>query len=463
MTPSRQPAHARLLRSDATHLPSRATPQSPRNPAIAWSTTLAFATTILLAACGDASTSNGAATGLNGPDATLTAVTEDVFTIGALDGEDWETFGDVRGVWFDANGALHVFDADARRFVVVGPSGEFVRTVGQQGEGPGEIGNAMSATLFPDGRMAVFEFGLPGAFELFGPDGTWLEAATVDITKGVPGQRLVPMPDGRLLTAGAGRIRIAGRGSDPGDDEADEPAENRRPLDLFSLDGNDPETLYQAWDLPPAGEGETTNLEDSGGRARMSLQMNRMRAFEPGLHFGVLSDGRVAVADSIGWRVKLLASDGSVVGSIERPINPVQVTASIEDAERARRAAELEEGGGTRIQFVGPGPGGDMSSALRETMMRGLEEMIFADEIPVIADLAVDLEDRIWIARSGPLGQDDGPTDIATPDGDYVGTLPADGLRIPDAFGPGGLMAYMESDELGVESVRVVRLVSLER
>ena len=74
----------------------------------------------------------------------------------------------------------------------------------------------------------------------------------------------------------------------------------------------------------------------------------------------------------------------------------------------------------------------------------------------------MDWEDRIWLERWGPTGDDDGPTDVVTPDGDYIGTLPPDGLRTPDAFGPNGLMAYIERDEMDVQTVRVVRLVALE-
>ena len=86
----------------------------------------------------------------------------------------------------------------------------------------------------------------------------------------------------------------------------------------------------------------------------------------------------------------------------------------------------------------------------------------FADEVPVLYSVKVDWEDRIWVARRGPTGDDDGPTDIVTPDGDYIGTLPPEWLRTPDAFGPGGLMAYIESDDLDVPTVRVVRLIALE-
>ena len=40
-----------------------------------------------------------------------------------------------------------------------------------------------------------------------------------------------------------------------------------------------------------------------------------------------------------------------------------------------------------------------------------------------------------------------------------MGTLPADGIQVPDAFGPDGLMAYVETGELDVPVVRVIRLV----
>ena len=49
-------------------------------------------------------------------------------------------------------------------------------------------------------------------------------------------------------------------------------------------------------------------------------------------------------------------------------------------------------------------------------------------------------------------------TDLLMPDGRYLGSLPADGAEIPDAFGPDGLAAFIETDELGVRTVVVGRL-----
>ena len=91
-----------------------------------------------------------------------------------------------------------------------------------------------------------------------------------------------------------------------------------------------------------------------------------------------------------------------------------------------------------------------------------MDELRSADEVRVIANMAVDWEDRIWVERTGADGVEPGPIDIVTPEGDYVGTLGAGGVRIPGAFGPNGPMAYLETDDVGIPTVRVIRLASLQ-
>lgn len=62
-----------------------------------------------------------------------------------------------------------------------------------------------------------------------------------------------------------------------------------------------------------------------------------------------------------------------------------------------------------------------------------------------------------------PLGAGaDGPTEIVAPRGGYVGTIALTGVRIPDAFGPDGLIAYIDEDELEVQRERVARLPAVE-
>lgn len=66
------------------------------------------------------------------------------------------------------------------------------------------------------------------------------------------------------------------------------------------------------------------------------------------------------------------------------------------------------------------------------------------------------MDDRLWVART-PLPNEEGPIDIVSADARYLGTIPPGGLRIPDAFGPDGLMAYADTHDLGYPIVRVVR------
>ena len=67
-------------------------------------------------------------------------------------------------------------------------------------------------------------------------------------------------------------------------------------------------------------------------------------------------------------------------------------------------------------------------------------------------------EGTIWVRRRGEEPAGDGPIDLLTADGRYLGTLPADATAMPRAFGPEGLVAFVERDELDVPTVVVKRL-----
>ena len=391
----------------------------------------------LLVACGDTpdgSASDAAGT-LDGPDVIVNAVTEEVFTVGSVVGDTWDTFGRVSSVHFDAQANLHIFDSQLDHILVVGPDGSLIRTVGGRGEGPGEFDNVNTAIVGRDGSYTVMGF---FQIDLLEPDGEFVRRITLDpITTGLVMADLA-LPDGRLV----GHVRRSG-----GDDE--QSGEGSVPIHIFPLDDTEPELLYAAWELPEEDADESA----VSGTLETGMRMYRAagRAFEPRLDFDVLTDGRLALIDSIGYRVKLIGLDGSVTGTVERPIAPLPVDDAIMEAERERyREAEA----------------GVLASASTnfpiEIEREGVEGRTFADEVPVLYGLKVDWEDRIWVERRGPTGDDDGPTDIVTPDGDYIGTLPPDGLRTPNAFGPGGLMAYIERDEMDVPTVRVVRLVALD-
>jgi len=166
----------------------------------------------------------------------------------------------------------------------------------------------------------------------------------------------------------------------------------------------------------------------------------------------------LAVVDSMAYRIKLIGPQGSVVGLLQRQLVPEPVTVAIRDAERARRREAFSTPGAIHVDGV---EDREFAERLRATLLEQVENMVFAEVIPVIADMAVGPGDLIWVARTGPGGDGHGPIDILTADGAYIGTLPTGGPEIPDAFGPDGLMAYIETDDLDVPVVRVIRLVGV--
>ena len=395
--------------------------------------------------------------GLEGPDQIVVPTTEDAYVVGAFDGQEWETFAEVVEVDFDGAGNLYVLDAGARRVVVVGRDGALARTVGQEGEGPGEFRNPGSLAVFDDGSLAVLDVSWLHAFDAEGQFENSAPVITAQLGGALLSNAVVqPLSDGRVLLVSPASVRSLPPGVVmPGVDftEFDEGL----PLNVLPLDGGDPEVLYRAWEVPPPAPGSWETLQSGGGNAA-AVYVGGERAFEPHLHAAPISNGWVAVADSTDYAIKMVAADGAVAGIVERPIFPVVVTEAVQQRERERRLRELgnDQGGGPRMQdAIG-------EAAARNLHERNIEALQFMDEVQVIQEMAVDRADRLWIARAGADGFGDGPVDIVTMDGGYLGTLEPNALPVPDAFGPDGLMAYIERDDLGVQSVRVIRLVSLD-
>jgi len=200
------------------------------------------------------------------------------------------------------------------------------------------------------------------------------------------------------------------------------------------------DTVSVGW-LPPV---------DSVSLGRMpngyEFKRPRLRTFAPRLYWGVMPDGRVAFSDSTTFAVKIAEAGTGVVRILTRPIPPEPVTDGVIRGEKGRRLAELEEEAE---------PGED----LREERDR-IDDLRFFTEIPVIRGLAVTLDGDIWVMRRGEAPVSDGPIDLLTADGRYLGSYRPGATEIPDAFGPDGLVAFIETDELDVETVVVKRLAA---
>lgn len=97
---------------------------------------------------------------------------------------------------------------------------------------------------------------------------------------------------------------------------------------------------------------------------------------------------------------------------------------------RPRRRDQLESGqAGVRVMNVngqserGTGTDRGTPAAARALLEQGLESMEFAATVPVITGLLTDPAGRIWVQRESGDVSRDGPIDLLTSGGAYIGTI----------------------------------------
>ncbi len=429
-------------------------PSLPRWPASALGILSTLAA--LLPGCGEVIPE-----GLADGDAALDVSATELYRVGALDGEEWETFARIARVRFDGEGRLYILDPGRHSVVVLSPEGEYLRTVGTRGEGPGELRSPTTLEVMEDGTIVIGDMGAR-AYVLYASDGSYLRSVPLTDADGFPSPSSLFHPSGGIVTWG---ISLTfGPGQQPS-------FPTEVPIRLTSLDGSGTATLAEAWVPPRNLDLPVIRAPAGGGSVQMRIAVGgggggpALTGFEPRIHTAVLPDGRVAVVDSTLYRIAVYDPTGSTGDTFERSIRPQLVGEVEQRLERERRLADLASGATAPPTMLMMGGGGaTLTGPNEEEWRRSQEERIatmeFWDEIPVIQALASDVEGRLWVERSALPGEE-GPVDLLSSGGSYLGSIPPGSVRIPAAFGPNGLAAYIEEDELEIPFVRVVRLTGL--
>ena len=397
---------------------------------------------------------------LTGRDRQLEPAFEEVFRVGVLDGESWEMFATVPKVAFDALGNLYVFDrapgvnnADLR-IVIFDRSGAFVREFGSEGEGPGEFNEPRSFAVLRDGTVVVGDMG-HRAYQLFDPSGGFVRMVRMgEVTTSRRSGRVMvtttvvpfirPDPLGPAVFALGAPESADGTGQ-----EESEP--DFRTIVHHRLEGEEVETrtVARAWH-PPRGDAESSlkvlgpdDVVNALPRLReIASAVSGPRLFEPTVRMAVLPDGAIIYADSSTYKLKITGSGGGrPVRTIARPFHPEPVTVRIEEEYRRRREERNSE-----------------SNRPAGTISLEIQSESFYPELPVILRVRTTWDGRIWVMRRGDEFFEDGPVDVLTAAGDYMGTYRAGATKMPDAFGPDGLAAFIELDELDVATVVVRRV-----
>ncbi|MCP4573488.1 MAG: hypothetical protein GY838_14115 [bacterium] len=95
---------------------------------------------------------------------------QELWRIGGLEDEE-NLLGLVRRAVADREGNLYLLDTQLVQVLVYGPDGELLGTLGQEGDGPGEIRRPSDVVLLPDGTVGLVQ-GFPGRIVKVEKDGT---------------------------------------------------------------------------------------------------------------------------------------------------------------------------------------------------------------------------------------------------------------------------------------------------
>lgn len=399
----------------------------------------------LLALDAGGARAQGAIVRLPQADRPLAGTATQVFALGKAEGADHEMFGEISGVLFDASDNLYVLDRQAKRVMVYDRTGRFLRQIGKEGQGPGELIQPMHLMMGGDGNLIISDHGRFG-FSIFRTDGTFVRN---EIKEGV-------IPIGRYGTAwhpSGGIVSTFLRL--PGQQAGGPPQiSTAEPLMLVPFGSGAPRQVFT---IPSYDRVSQSSSPGAGGGREVRMMRRPPPAFTPPTLFGVLPNGNVALSFTSGYTVRVVDQNGQTLRYLQRPVRARLTTDR--DREQARQARrETMASGRGRITITMGGGGGPAARGTpsEAEINRVMGEMEFADTIPALQGLLVAPSGKLLVERTGANVGDPGPVDVVTPEGQYLGTFT--GVGLPDAISRSGLAAYIEYDDDDVGRVIVRRL-----
>ena len=118
--------------------------------------------------------------------------------------DDDVVFGQIGGMVVDDDGRLYVPDLQARQIAVFSSSGEFLRNLGREGEGPGEFREPSGLVVLSDGLIGVVSAQPPAIVCFQASDGEFVRNLHLEEVPQHPFQRL-----GRVVYRGSSIIATA--------------------------------------------------------------------------------------------------------------------------------------------------------------------------------------------------------------------------------------------------------------
>lgn len=290
--------------------------------------------------------------------------------LGSADGAGPDVFAFPAALEADAQGRLYVLDAQAAQVRVFGPDGTHVRSLGRQGQGPGELAQPVGFALAPDGAVWVVD-PRNRRYTVWDSTGALRESVRRDNDF-----IMVPWP---------GRFDRQGRLWDVG------PGSGKAGSAPTLLRRDDAESAAAAIPLPSVSPEQ---FSITRGPVSSSVPV----PFSPRLQWALDAEGHVWSGVTGSYRLVNWQPGGDTLRIVERAAAPVPVS----DAERDSLPAQLKG-------FTDQGGKIDLSRVPRNK--------------PAFSSLFTDDRGWVWVRPSVPAGASGTALDVFDPEGRYHGRV----------------------------------------
>jgi sugar lactone lactonase YvrE len=322
--------------------------------------------------------------------------------VGTLDGMGPDMFGAITDFEVDAYGRVWLFEGQAQELRVFDSDGRHIRTVGRQGEGPGEFTQVIGTTWGPDGHLWIVD---PSNNRLSVVDTTGAFVASHPTIGGIV---IMPWPGG---FDDAGRFYTYGVDTAAEDDFA--LVMVRHGPDLQPIDSV----------APPEYPGERQYYEIRNENSWMMTGV----PFTPSLEWRLGHDGTYWAGLTGDYRIFQLSWSGDTLRSIRRDYEALPVTST--DLEEAKEGLDW---------FIEAGGKADWSR--------------IPSSKPAFEDFVIDDAGYLWVQMIAPEDESGRLFDVFDPEGRYLGEVLA---PFPVVFNPapvieGDHLYAVTEDELEV-------------
>jgi hypothetical protein len=231
-------------------------------------------------------------------DGRIEAGLEELFSLGGYSEADEEFFGVVANAILDDEGQSYFLDEQLCEVRVFDENGDYVRTFGREGEGPGEFRQARDMVLLPNGRVGVIY-------------GQQTRMATYDLD-GTIGPDISLTPEGTRFAFMMGAQSRGGQFVVQQHSSAINGAEMTSTMSMLGMDSDGKVTHTYS---------ETSNKQTlSGNSISITISDDDMANA-----WVLLADGSLAINQSEDeYRIDVYSPDGEILRTITRDYEPLR-------------------------------------------------------------------------------------------------------------------------------------------